>query len=154
MDDAEPRVGAAALRGLARWVEVADNEDARGRALLLLSVGLAHGGAAGLAALDALAGIGGEEAVTLARGALASPDSEIAEAAVACIGRHCGRAALLELLPSLGHSHWSVRARVAQVMEERRHVHAMPSLIRQLEEERDEFVRAAILTALATLESH
>jgi hypothetical protein len=38
-------------------------------------------------------------------------------------------------------------------MEERRHVHAMPALIRQLEEERDEFVRAAILTALAILES-
>jgi hypothetical protein len=29
----------------------------------------------------------------------------------------------------------------------------MPALIRQLEEERDEFVRAAVLTALATLES-
>jgi HEAT repeat protein len=153
MDDSEPRVGAAALRGLARWVQAADNEEARGRALLLLSVGLAHGGASGLAALDALVRIGGEEAVTLAQSALRSPDCEIVEAAVACVGQHGGRKELPELLPLLGHPHWSVRARVAQVMEERRHVHAMPALIRQLEEERDEFVRAAVLTALATLES-
>jgi len=153
MEDSEPRVGAAALRALARWVRAADNEEARGRALLLLSVGLAHGGASGLAALDALTGIGGEDAVTLARGALASPDCEIVEAAVACVALHGGRASLPLLLPLLGHKDWNVRARVAQVMEERRHVHAMPALIRQLEAERDEFVRAAILTALATLES-
>ena len=44
-------------------------------------------------------------------------------------------------------------ARAAQVMEERRHVHAIPTLIRQLDEERDEFVRAAVLAALGTLES-
>ena len=153
MDDAEPRVGAAALRGLARWVGAAVDQEARGRALLLLSVGLAHGGVSGLAALDALAQIGGEEVVALAQGALASPDCELVEAAVACVGTHGGRAALKELLPLLGHPHWNVRARVAQVMEERRQVQAMPALIRQLEEEQDEFVRAAILTALATLES-
>jgi hypothetical protein len=39
-------------------------------------------------------------------------------------------------------------------MEERRHVQAIPALIRQLDEERDDFVRGAILTALGTLESH
>jgi HEAT repeat protein len=154
MDDAEPRVGAAALRGLAIWVQVAGNEEARGRALLLLSVGLAHGGASGLAALDALTRIGGEDAVALAHSALASPDGEIVEAAVACIGQHGSRSSLSQLLALLGHPHWNVRARVAQVMEERRQVHAMPALIRQLEEERDEFVRAAVLTALATLEIH
>jgi hypothetical protein len=38
-------------------------------------------------------------------------------------------------------------------MEERRHVHATPSLIRQLDEERDDFVRGAILAALGILES-
>jgi len=153
MDDSDPRVAAAALRGLARWVQAADNEEARGRALLLLSVGLAHGGTSGLAALDALARIGGEDAVALAQGALSSPDCEIVEAAVGCVGQHGSRASLQGLLLLLGHPHWNVRARIAQVMEERRHVHAMPALIRQLEEERDEFTRAAILIALATLES-
>jgi HEAT repeat protein len=153
LDDAEPRVGGAALRALATWVRAVGSDEARQRALLLLSVGLAHGGAAGLAALDALAGIGGEEAVALARGALAHPDPEIAEAAVACVGAHGRREDLAGLLPTLAHEAWNVRARVAQVMEERRQVHAMPALIQHLETERDDFVRGAILSALAALES-
>jgi HEAT repeat protein len=152
LDDAEPRVVVAALRALATWARAAGSDEARHRALLLLSVGLAHGGPSGLAALDALTAIGGEDAVELARDALASADAEIAEAAVACVGAHGGRAALSDLLPALAHPAWNVRARVAQVMEERRHVHAIPALIRQLEQERDDFVRGAILTALGTLE--
>jgi HEAT repeat protein len=153
LDDAEPRVVVAALRALAVWARAAGSDEARHRALLLLSVGLAHGGPSGLAALDALGAIGGEDAVELARDALASADPEIAEAAVACVGAHGGRVALNDLLPALAHPAWNVRARVAQVMEERRHVHAIPSLIRQLDQERDDFVRGAILTALGTLES-
>lgn len=153
LDDAEPRVVVSALRALATWVRAVDSDEARQRALLLLSVGLAHGGPSGLAALDALGAIGGEDAVELARDALGSADPEIAEAAVACVGAHGNRAALNDLLPTLAHAAWNVRARVAQVMEERRHVHAIPSLIRQLDEERDDFVRGAILTALGTLES-
>ena len=153
LDDAEPRVVVAALRALAPWVRAADSDEARHRALLLLSVGLAHGGPSGLAALDALGAIGGEDAVELARDALGSADPEIAEAAVACVGTHGSRTALNDLLPALAHPAWNVRARVAQAMEERRHVHAIPSLIRQLDEERDDFVRGAILAALGTLES-
>jgi HEAT repeat protein len=153
LEDREPRVVVAALRALATWARAVDSDDARSRALLLLSVGLAHGGSSALAALDALGLIGGEDAVELAHRALASPDPEIAEAAVGCVGAHGSRAALNDLLPSLGHPAWNVRARAAQVMEERRHVHAIPTLIRQLEEERDDFVRAAVLAALGTLES-
>ena len=153
LDDNEPRVVGAALRALSSWALAAGSEEARERALLLLSVGLAHGGASGLAALDALSAIGGDDAVELAKDALGSSDPEIAEAAIGCVGAHGGRAALSQLLPSLEHAAWNVRARVAQVMEERRHVHAIPSLIRQLDAERDDFVRAAILAALATLES-
>ena len=153
LDDAEPRVVVAALRALATWARAVGSVEARQRALLLLSVGLAHGGSSGLAALDALGAVGGKDAVELARDALGSADPEIAEAAVACVGAHGDREALSDLLPALAHPAWNVRARVAQVMEERRHVHAMPSLIRQLDAERDDFVRGAILTALGTLES-
>jgi HEAT repeat protein len=153
LDDDEPRVVVAALRALATWALAAGSDEARERALLLLSVGLAHGGSSGLAALDALSAIGGDDAVELAKDALGSADPEIAEAAIACVGAHGGRAALTNLLPRLEHAAWNVRARVAQVMEERRHVHAIPSLIRQLDAERDDFVRGAILAALATLES-
>jgi len=153
MDDAEPRVVAAVLRALARCVKATDDEAARGRALLLLSVGLTHGGSSGLAALDALSAIGGEDVVTLALTALQSAEPELAEAAVACIGMHAARTQLSELLGSLAHPAWNVRARVAQVMQERRQVHAIPALIRQLEDERDDFVRGAILAALQCLES-
>jgi HEAT repeat protein len=153
LDDTEPRVAVAALRALASWAVSAGSADARERALLLLSVGLAHGGSSGLAALDALSAIGGDDAVDLAKDALGSSDPEIAEAAIACVGAHGGRAALNQLLPCLEHAAWNVRARVAQVMEERRHVHAIPALIRQLDAEPDDFVRTAILAALATLES-
>jgi HEAT repeat protein len=153
LEDAESRVVVAAVRALAVWARAVGSDDARQRALLLLSVGLAHGGSSGLAALDALGQIGGEDAVELARRALGSADPEIAEAAVGCVGAHGSRAALNDLLPSLAHPAWNVRARAAQVMEERRHVHAIPTLIRQLDEERDDFVRGAILAALGTLES-
>ena len=153
LDDAEPRVAVAALRSLATWALAVGSDEARERALLLLSVGLAHGASSGLAALDALSQIGGDEAVDLAKDAVGSADPEIAEAAIACVGAHGSRAVLGQLLPSLQHPAWNVRARVAQVMEERRHVHAIPALIRQLDAERDDFVRAAILAALATLES-
>jgi HEAT repeat protein len=153
LDDSEARVVVAALRALATWAQAVGSEEARGRALLLLSVGLAHGGSSGLAALDALGAIGGEDAVDLAKDALGSADPEIAEAAIACVGAHGSRTAVNQLLPCLSHAAWNVRARAAQVMQERRHVHAIPSLIRQLDEERDEFVRAAILAALGTLES-
>jgi hypothetical protein len=39
-------------------------------------------------------------------------------------------------------------------MQERRHVHAIPAILRHLEAEQDEFVREAALAALRTLESH
>jgi HEAT repeat protein len=153
-EDGDPRVAAAALRALAVWARAAGSEPARERALGLLSLGLAQGGVAALAALDALATLGGADAVALASGALASPDPEVAEAAVACVGRHGGREDLGRLLAGLEHPHWSVRARTVQVMQERRFVHAMPAILRRLEEERDEFVREAALAALRTLESH
>jgi len=153
-EDADTRVATAALRGLAVWARAADTDAARERALLLLSVGLAHGGMSALAALDALAALGGPDAVALAFTALASPDPEVVEAAVACVGRHGSREDLGRLLACLDHADWSVRARTVQVMQERRHVRAMPALLRRLEEERDEFVREAALAALRTLESH
>jgi len=152
--DGDPRVVSAALRALAVWARAADSEPAREQALLLLSVGLAHGGMAALAALDALVALGGSDAVTLAVSALGSPDPEVVEAAVACVGRHGSREDLGRLLEGLAHRHWNVRARTVQVMQERRHVHAIPAILRRLEEERDEFVREAALAALRTLESH
>jgi len=151
--DGDPRVVAAAMRALALWARAAGSEHARERALLLLSVGVANGGMAALASLDALSMLGGPDAVALASSALASADPEVVEAAVACVGRHGCRDDLGRLFACFMHPSWSVRARAVQVMQERRHVHAMPAILRCLEEERDEFVREAALAALRVLES-
>jgi HEAT repeat protein len=152
-DDRDSRVSGAALRAVAEWALVDGGDVARERALFLLSIGITRGGMAALASLEALTRLGGSDAVELAWGALMSPEPEVAEAAVVCIGRHGGRDALARLLDCLGHPHWNVRARTVQVMQERRHVRAIPSILRRLDGERDEFVREAALAALRTLES-
>ncbi len=152
-EDGDARVSGAALRALARWAVAEGSMTARERALVLLSIGLARGGMAALAALEALTELGGSDAVALAFDVLTSPEPEVVEAAVACIGRHGGRDELARLLDCLGHPHWNVRARTVQVMQERRHVRAIPAILRRLEGERDEFVREAALAALHTLES-
>ena len=155
MDDAEPRVGAAALRGLARWVQVADNEEPRGRALLLLSGGARARGRFGPRGARRTDGIGGEDAVALARGALAEPRCcEIVEAAVACVGHarwprvadaaaSLARARALERAGARGAGHGGAPSGAG---------HTGPDP--PAGGERDEFVRAAILTRAATLESH
>jgi HEAT repeat protein len=153
-DDGDPRVSGAALRALAEWALAEGSGMARERALVLLSIGITRGGMAALASLEALTRLGGADAVALAFDALTSPDPEVAEAAVACVGKHGGRDELTRLLDCLGHAHWNVRARTVQVMQERRHVRAIPSILRRLEGERDEFVREVALAALHALESH
>lgn len=152
-EDADSRVSGAALRSLADWALSEGSAMARERALVLLSIGITRGGMAALASLEALTRLGGSDAVELAFGALASPEPEVAEAAVVCIGRHGSRDELTRLLDCLGHAHWNVRARTVQVMQERRNVRAIPSILRRLDGERDEFVREASLAALHTLES-
>jgi HEAT repeat protein len=152
-EDGDPRVAGAALRALARWARAEGSDMARERALVLLAGGLGRGGVTSLAALEALTDLGGTDAVELAFDALASPDPEVAEAAVACIGRHGQREELTRLLDCLAHPHWNVRARTVQVMQERRQVRAIPAILRRLEAERDDFVRQASLAALRTLES-
>ncbi|MEN8161448.1 MAG: HEAT repeat domain-containing protein, partial [Myxococcota bacterium] len=152
-EDGDLSVSGAALRALARWALAEESDTARERALVLLSGGLGRGGVSSLAALEALTELGGKDAVELAFDALASPDPEVAEAAVACIGRHGQREELTRLLDCLAHPHWNVRAHTVQVMQERRQVRAIPAILRRLEAERDEFVRQAALAALHTLES-
>jgi HEAT repeat protein len=152
-EDPDTRVSGAALRSLADWALSEGSTMARERALVLLSIGITRGGMAALASLEALTRLGGSDAVEQAFGALASPEPEVAEAAVVCIGKHGSRDELTRLLDCLGHAHWNVRARTVQVMQERRNVRAIPSILRRLDGERDEFVREASLAALHTLES-
>ena len=57
-----------------------------------------------------------------------------------------------DLLPLVAHDHWLVRAETVQVLSDRSVVRAVPALLRRLEAESDDFVRDALLRALARLE--
>ena len=60
--------------------------------------------------------------------------------------------ALDRLLPCVSHPDWTVRAAAVEALAERGAARALPTILRRLELEQDEFVREAILRALQRLE--
>jgi HEAT repeat protein len=90
--------------------------------------------------------------VALAQGSLADADPEIVGSALACIGEHGGSDDLKTIQDLLAHDHWAVRAQATQIAAERRYGMAVPAILRRLDIEQDDFVRNAILRALAVLE--
>jgi HEAT repeat protein len=149
-EDRDVRVRSAAMGALA---ERALSPDARARALGLLADGLRSGGVVALAALAALQRVGGADAAAIAALGLRSPEPEIVERAAACVGAHGGDELRGELIALLAHPAWHVRARVARELAAQPAVAALPQLHARLGEESDEFVREALLAALASLES-
>ncbi len=150
LDDDEA-VRAAVMRAIGTWA-LGGGEASVARALPVLSSGLEEGGPVAIAALEALQGFGGAEAVRLARASLGAEDPELTLAAVACLCQHAGPELLEDLFPLVSHDHWSVRAQVVQVLAERGVERGVPVLLRRLEREQDDFVRDAILDALRRLE--
>jgi HEAT repeat protein len=149
--DEDDRVRAAALRAVGAWV--ADfGRDSADAPLELLSDAFAEGGSVAMAALEALCTIGSESATRVAARMLDSAEPELVLGAVECVGRHGGDADLERLVPLACHGDWSVRSRAVEMFAERGYERAVPALLRRLEEERDEFVRDAILRALERLE--
>jgi HEAT repeat protein len=73
-------------------------------------------------------------------------------AAVRCVGTHVADADLEVLLPLVSHADWSVRAEVVEILGERRFRRAVPTILRRLEMEQDDFVRSVTLNALQSLE--
>jgi HEAT repeat protein len=148
--DRAASVRAAAMSALA---ERAATPAARGESLALLASGVNGGGVVALAALDALQRLGGQDAAAIAAQALCSAEPEIVERAVACVGAHGGEGLWSQLGALLAHPAWPVRARAARELAAQRTAAAAPLLHARLGEERDEFVREALLAALAALES-
>src|SRR5215472_8264513 len=149
-EDRDPWVRAAALRALGVHAKrVAGPDDAL---LGLLERASADEGPVAMAAVEALRTIGGASAVRVARPLLARREPELIQAAVGCIAQHGQAQDLDALLPLLSHDHWSVRTEVIQGLAERGVVKAVPSILRRLETEQDDFVRDAILRALGRLE--
>ena len=70
-----------------------------------------------------------------------------------CLGTHANQEDLLNLIPLVSHPNWAVRADAITVLADRRVERALPSILRRLESEQDDFVRNAILMGLKRLEA-
>jgi HEAT repeat protein len=105
-----------------------------------------------LAAVEALARIGGSVAVQAATKALGRAEPEIVCAGISCLGRHAASSDLLPLVDLVGHADWAVRAEAVKVLAARGLCRALPAMLRRLEVEIDAFVREAILLAARKLE--
>jgi HEAT repeat protein len=150
-DDRDARVRAAAVRAIGRRLLGCDAPDVRARGLARLEAALADGGLVALAAVEALREIGGPAARAAAR-ILARPDPELVKEAVACLAAHGDANDLAAIEPLLAHADWSVRAQAISALAQRRVARSVPAILRRLELEQDEFVRAQMLRALEALE--
>jgi HEAT repeat protein len=151
-DDPDARVRAAAVRAVGRRLLGCQDPTLRGRVLLRLEAALDDTGLVALAAVEALREVGGPAARS-ARRVLGRPEPELVKEAVACLAAHAGEAELVSIVPLLAHADWSVRAEVVSVLAVRRFARSVPAILRRLETEQDEFVRAEILRALQRLEA-
>jgi HEAT repeat protein len=151
-EDPEPRVRAAAVRSIGLRFATAADRGLREAAVAVLERALADEALVALGALEAAQEVGGE-AVARVGSLLVRPEPELVKEAVVCIGRHADASALEPLLSLVAHPDWSVRAEAIQVLAERGVARAVPSILRRLETEQDDFVRDAILRALKRLES-
>ncbi len=150
-EDRDPWVRAAALRALGAHAKRVGGPDPT--VLALLERASADEAPVAMAAVEALRMIGGAPAVRVARQLLSRSETELVQAAVGCVTQHGGPQDLEALLPLLSHDHWSVRTEVIQGLADRGVVKAVPSILRRLEIEQDDFVRDAILRALGRLEA-
>lgn len=105
-----------------------------------------------IAAVEAFERIGEDASLGPVRAILGHADAEVVQSAVRCLEQHGRDEDLQALLPLLGHDHWSVRAAAIEALASRRVRSALPSVLRHLEREQDEFVRDVLLRALAHLE--
>jgi len=105
-----------------------------------------------LAAVDAFEQIGPPLSLAPVRGVLGHSDPEVVQSAVRCIRQHGGEDDVAALIPLVSHAHWAVRAGVIEALAERRGVSAIPTVLRCLDGETDEFVRGSLLRALERLE--
>jgi HEAT repeat protein len=151
-DDSDSRVRAAAVRSVGRRLLGCSEPALRARALGRLDAALDDGGLVALAAVEALREIGGPAARAVAR-VLGRPEPELVKEAVTCLAAHGDADDLDTIVPLIGHADWSVRAEVISALTERRHARAVPAILRRLETEQDEYVRAGILRALERLEA-
>ena len=148
--DGDSRVAAAAVRAAGELLETRVDDAADCGAWIGLAV--VREPIVALAAVEALARIGGPIAVQASLTALARREPEIVCAGIMCLGRHAAVDDLLALVAVVGHEDWTVRAEAVKVLAARGQRRTLPAMLRRLEVEVDVFVREAILAAAQKLE--
>ena len=150
-DDEDLGVRAAAVRSVIFRCSQSATDQSRSEMLQVIDAALADEALVALAAIEALCevgGIGAERAVEI----LERPEPELLRAAIRCIGLHSESDGLDVLFPLISHPDWSVRAEAIQMVADRRLIRGVPSILRCLDLEKDEFVRDVTLSALKRLE--
>jgi HEAT repeat protein len=153
--DEDGGVRAAAVRAIAEHQHrsaPADAAAALSRVGALLIAALGDRGPVVLAAVDAFEQIAPALPLAPVRDVLGHADPEVVQSAVRCIRRHGGEDDVAALIPLVSHGHWAVRAGAIEALAERRVVAAIPTVLRCLDGETDEFVRGSLLRALERLE--
>ena len=150
-DDEDSGVRAAAVRSVVFRFSQSSTDRSRGEMLQVIDAALADEPPVALAAIEALCEVGGI-AAERAVGILERPEPELVRAAIRCIGLHSDSDGLEALFPLIGHPDWSVRAEAIQTIADRRLIRGVPSILRRLDVEQDDFVRDVTLSALKRLE--
>ena len=150
--DEDPRVRATAIRAIGARFAADPSPAVRALALGALHRATEDDALVALAVIEAVGEIGGE-VVAYVTPLLNRPEPDVVREAVRCMGRRADVDQLVAIFPLVGHRDWSVRAEVIEVLAQHRIQRAVPSILRRLETEQDDYVRSTILTALEKLES-
>jgi len=153
--DEDADVRAAAVRAIAESQQrsaagAAASALPRVRELLVAALG--DRGPVAFAAVEAFEQIAPALAIDPVREVLGHGDPEVVQSAIRCIRRRGGEGDVVALIPLVSHPHWAVRAGAIEALAERRVSAAIPTILRCLDGETDEFVRGALLRALERLE--
>ena len=154
LSDEDAGVRAAAVRAIAEHLQRSAGAAAAAlpRVGALLVTALGDRGPVVLAAVDAFEQIAPALPLAPVRDVLGHADPEVVQSAVRCIRRHGGEEDVAALIPLVSNAHWAVRAGAIEALAERRVVAAIPTVLRCLDGETDEFVRGSLLRALERLE--
>jgi HEAT repeat protein len=151
--DEDVQVRAAAMRAAGRAVSGSNvSVENRDAAMSQMEGGLQDEGLVAMAVLEALQMMGGAQSVSMALHLLESPDLQLVQAALSCVGEHGTGDQVRGIVSFIAHEDWSVRVEAIRIVETRRVRDAIEPLKSLLRNEEDAYVRDAASRALTTLE--
>ncbi len=150
-DDEDSRVRAEAVGAIGR--RFASDADPRVRVAALAELNRACEDEApvALAVVESAYETGGDS-LAYVTPLLSRSEPEIVIGTVRCLGAHAPDTELEALLPLVSHADWSVRAEAVETLGVRGFRRAVPTILRRMETEQDDFVRSVTLNALQKLE--